>query len=58
MTAPSAGDQNEYYRQQESRAERTREEARALRGDDPGTPTELASSEDEHSSPSEQDAGD
>lgn len=58
MTAPSAGDQNEYYRQQESRAEQTREQARELRGEDPGEPTELDSSEDEPSSPSEEDAGD
>ena len=57
MTAPSAGDQNEYYRRQEDRAEQMREEARALRGDDPGEPTELDSSE-QPSTPSEEDAGD
>lgn len=57
MTAPDSGDQNEYYRQQESRAERTREEARALRGDDPEEPTELPPSEHEASSASEEDGG-
>lgn len=55
MTAPSGGDQNEYYRQQENRAEQTREEARALRGDDPEESTELTPSESEDSSTSEED---
>lgn len=44
VTGPSSGDQNQYYRQQEERAEKTREQARSLRGDDPEEPTEAAGS--------------
>lgn len=41
MTDPNSNSQNEYYRQQESRAEEAREQARSLRGDDPEEPTEV-----------------
>lgn len=41
MTDPNSDSQNEYYRQQESRAEKAREQARSLRGDDPEEPTEV-----------------
>jgi len=53
VTAPNAGGQNEHYRQQENRAEQTREEARALRGDDPNEATEL--SDADRSSDTEQE---